>query len=265
MEIVEPQVYCIAETKLNEGGLENWLTDNHWQECLDHISGSDSEKLIELAGRRCYKSFKIDGEKSNPNITKIRKNSEQYILNILKSGHGSVCEHASSTWAMENISRTTTHEIVRHKSGTAVSQESLRFCRIDKLAFWIPPEIEENAEAKELFIQTLLNLEESQKRLVSIFNINEIKNFGEKKKLTSSFRRIAPIGIATGIIMTFNMRALRWVIENRTTEHAEIEIRHVVNKIAEQAVLRWPMIFQDFKKQEVEYGPPVWTPQYHKV
>lgn len=265
MKKVEPQVYCIGEMSLNKGQLGQWLRNNKWEECLEHITGTPNEQLIEFAGRSCYKSFKVGGENSNPNISRKRENSEEYILNILKSFHGSVLEHGYSTWAIENCSRIVTHELVRHRAGTAFSQQSGRYIRIDDISYWLPPEIEDNDDARKVFEDTMKYLEERQIELAHIFDIDNMKSFAEKKKLTSAFRRIAPIGIATGIVVSFNMRALRWVIENRTSEHAEIEIRIVFNKIAEIALKRWPMIFQDFERQETEDGPPVWVPKYRKV
>lgn len=265
MQKVEPKVYCIAETRFNDSYLHEWLYENQWSECLSRLSGTEAERLIELAARSCYRSFKVGGENSNPNITKVRGDSKEYIGNILKQLHGSVLEHSSSTWAFENVSRIMTHEAVRHRSGTAMSQESGRYIRIDKLNYWIPPEIEANPEAKSLYEETMQYLEDKQKELAQIYDIDNIKDFSTKKKLTSAFRRIAPEGMGTGIIMTFNMRALRWVIENRTSEHAETEIRLVFNKVAEIATKRWPYIFQDFKNVDTNDGLFHWIPENHKV
>lgn len=265
MKRVIPSVYLIAESKINHDNLLCWMVENEWEECLEHVQGTELEKVIELSARRCYKSFKSEGENSNPNIVQIRKDSEKYFGNILSSGHGSVCEHGMSTWAFENVSRIYTHEVIRHRSGTAISQESLRFVRINNMKYWIPPEIESNEKALKVFEDTMKYLEDRQLELAKIFDIDNCKNFAEKKKLTSAFRRIAPEGMATGLVMSFNMRELRWVIENRTTEHAEVEIRLVFNKVAEIAVKRWPMIFQDFTKKDTGDGLFQWIPENRKI
>lgn len=265
MQKVKPSVYLIAETSINHDQILSWLGDNYWEPCLEHVQGSHIEKLTELSARRCYKSYKSGGENSNPNITQIRKDSDKYFENILSSGHGSVMEHGVSTWAFENVSRVFCHEVVRHRAGTAISQESLRFCRINDIHYWLPPEIESNPEATNIFEETIQFLEDKQNQLAKLFDIDNCKNFAEKKKLTSAFRRIAPEGIATGIVISFNMRALRWVIENRTTEHAETEIRLVFNMVAEIAKERWPMIFQDFSKIDTGDGLFKWVPENRKV
>jgi len=263
MKIVEPKVYLLAEMKLNlMAGIGNWLNDLDGMECLSHCEGSDSERLIELAARRCYKSFKPG---LNPNVTKIRKESALYHENILKSRHGSVLEHASSTWAFECVSRVFTHELVRHRQGTAFSQESLRYVRLTDLGFMLPKSIKENSEASKIFEETIVSLEKAQASLAKLFDIdNSSMNFETKKILTSAFRRIAPDGLATGIVCTMNMRALRWLIEHRTSRHAEEEIRIVFDKVADIAVDRWPMIFQDFKGEEYN-GIREWVPTHSKV
>lgn len=241
----QPRVYLIAETKVEAPGVSSWLNDLGGSAVLGHITGSDSECLTELAGRRCYKSFDIG---LNPNITKVRKDSEEYHRNILGSRHGSVLEHASCTWAFESVSRVFTHELVRNRVGNAFSQESLRYVRLsDGIPFWVPPEIAASQEACELFEYAVAEMEGWQQELSRIFSIDDMTDFAAKKKLTSAFRRIAPDGLATGIVFSTNMRSLRWIIEQRTSRHAEYEIRVVFNAVAKIAVDGWPMIFQDFE------------------
>jgi thymidylate synthase (FAD) len=276
MKFVQPKAYKIAETKLIDDGVLAWLTDLGGEECLAHVSGSDGEKLIELAGRRCYKSYK---EGLNPNVTKIRKDSDVYHENVLKSGHGSVDEHSSVTFAFENVSRVFTHELVRHRAGTAMSQESLRFVRLDKLSFWMPKIFKEAAEksnnprvrseawneAEMLIKKTLTELEEVQRKLAELYDIENIKDFDMKKKLTSAFRRLAPDGLGTGIVFTFNHRALRHVIEKRTSRHAEEELRLVFGQVAEIVMKDYPFIYGDFEKIDTGDGLFEYIPKYMKV
>jgi thymidylate synthase (FAD) len=90
-------------------------------------------------------------------------------------------------------------------------------------------------------------------------------DFEQKKKLTSAFRRVAPEGLATGIVMTFNIRSLRWIIEQRTAPWAEEEIRIVFNIVAKDAMARWPMVFQDFKEVDTEDGLLWYQPGNSKI
>ena len=124
---VTPKVYLLAETKLHAGGVNDWLEELDGLEVVDHLTGTDPESLIELAARRCYKSFRPG---LNPNVTKVRENSREYHKHILSSRHGRVLEHATCTFAFEYVSRVFTHELVRNCVGTTYAQESLRYVRL---------------------------------------------------------------------------------------------------------------------------------------
>jgi len=261
MQFTEPRVFLIAATKLRAKEVVKWLDGIGGLKCLDTISGEDGERLIELAARRCYKSFDVG---LNPNITKVRTDSAEYHGNIAKQRHGSVMAHATASFAFEGISRVFTHELVRNSTGNAFSQESLRYVRLENIAFWIPPEIATDEAATAKFVEVVEYLEKAQKWLADHFKIAEMSNFDKKKKLTSCFRRIAPIGLATGIVATFNMRSLRWIIEQRTSRHAETEIRIAFNHVADIAMIEWPYLFQDFKSEVVD-GIKEWQPEYSKV
>lgn len=260
----QPRVYLIAYTQVDNAAIHEWLASLGGEQCMSHVAGSAAEQLVELSGRRCYKSFDVG---LNPNVTTIRKDSEKYHANILESGHGSVLEHATSTWAIEGVSRVFTHELVRNRAGNAFSQESLRYVRLsDAIPFWIPPEIAANADAKAVFERAISKMEDWQRELAGIFGIDDMKDFGLKKKLTSAFRRIAPDGLATGIVFTANMRSLRFVVEQRTSRHAEYEIRKVFNDVARIASERWPMLFQDFSQIDTGDGDvKEWVPKCRKV
>jgi thymidylate synthase (FAD) len=244
---VTPKVYLIADPN-DTGQLEQFLTDNHiaWR---PDPKVSFTENVMELAGRLCYESWETDeGTFSNLNLTKIRTGNQEYIGNIIKQGHGSVLEHGGPlTYIFNNVSRCFTHELVRHRVGTAYSQTSGRYVRYDDLKFWIPPCISENSEAKEIFVKTINAIEHAQKRLAAIYDINN-RSFAEKKALTSAFRRIAPNGLANNIMFSTNHRNMRHVITMRANSHAEEEIRLIFSEIAEDLLQRFPSIYQDLKQ-----------------
>ncbi|MFA7219155.1 MAG: FAD-dependent thymidylate synthase [Synergistaceae bacterium] len=264
---VEPKVYKIAETKLDNDSVTAWLQDLGGEECLAHVTGSDREKLIELCGRRCYKSYK---EGLNPNVSRVRKDSESYHENIKKQRHGSVMEHASITFAFENVSRVVTHELVRHRAGAAYSQESLRYVRLTDINMYFPQIFsefgqEKEDEARRLAKRAMEEAEKTQKDFMDIFKDEMESDFDVKKKLTSSFRRFAPIGLATGIIATFNFRALRHIIEMRTSRHAEEEIRLVVDQMVEFLVKDDNFSFGDYVGEDTGDGFIEYTTPYIKV
>lgn len=295
MREVSPKIFFLGEPKMHRGtdddpGVTQWLRHIGGEEaleCMSHIEGADIERLIELLARRCYKSY---APGLNPNVTKIRKNSEQYHSNILDHGHGSVIAHGDVTYAFEDVSRVFTHEIVRNSIGNERSQESLRYVRLTDISFWIPPIIadekrttvdhtsEELAEmgvddvwgqrsltAHDIFRQVVEKCEWAQKALARLYDIENVKDFEVKKKLTSAFRRVAPLGLATGIGISFGLRSLRWVIEQRTSRHTEEELRIVFGMVAEDAMRRWPMVFQDFKKVDTGDGLFEYVPENSKI
>ncbi len=297
MTEVSPKIFFLGEPKMHRGtsedpGVEQWLRHIGGDEAfgvMEHVDGSDIEQLIELLARRCYKSY---APGLNPNVTKIRKNSEEYHGNIAKSRHGSVTAHGHVTYAFEDVSRVFTHEIVRNSIGNERSQESLRYVRLTNISFWIPPIISKEVEKKafsappkmfddrpfslkafdlpemlpsDIFKHVIETCEWAQSALASYYNIDEMKDFETKKRLTSAFRRVAPMGLATGIGVSFGLRSLRWVIEQRTSRWAEEELRIVFGMVAEDAMRRWPMMFQDFKKVDTDDGLFEYVPEFSKI
>src|SRR2546426_5807383 len=129
--LLQPRVIKIAETRVDTRAIRS-VTEQYGKVAVEWFRShprkwtSDSEELIEIAGRVCYRSF---GVGLNPNITQIRSKSRDYFRNVIQKGDGSILEHASITFALMWVSRVLTHELVRHRVGTAFSQESLRFVR----------------------------------------------------------------------------------------------------------------------------------------
>jgi thymidylate synthase (FAD) len=264
MEFVEPEVYLIAESKVNLDQLGRMLTSvgqetaTSWFTRTQEASKSDGELLTEVAGRICYKSF---GVGLNPNVTKIRESSRDYIDNTLAKGDGSIFEHASCTFAFLNVSRVFTHELVRHRVGVAISQESLRYVRPTHIRFWLPPEFQDKkTEVKSVLEQIEANYHE----LESSYGWDKL-NFDVKKRITSALRRIMPDGMATSIVWTANHRTIRHVITMRTAESAEVEIRFVFDKVARLMKEKFPLIYRDFEYTELDDKTRSWHPKYNKV
>ncbi len=207
-------------------------------------------------GRLCYRSFEPG---MNPNVTRVRQGNAAYLRNIINVGHGSVVEHPVLNFIFADVSRVVTHELVRHRAGTAMSQESLRFVRLDTLSAYVPLCIEENETGMTLFAKTFEQLEEVQKTLAEIYAIDDERQFAVKKKLTSAFRRMAPIGLATTIGWSCNFRTLRHVLENRTDPHAEEEIRYLFGEVFALVRDRYPNLLGDYEVEEVDGLPWVKT------
>ncbi len=260
MRLVTPTVFLVGETKVIDEGMQAYLEHlgvPEWQS----DAPTDPEKLIEVMGRLCYRSFEPG---LNLNVTKVRRENKEYLANILKVGHGSVIEHSVFNFIFADVSRVFTHELVRHRAGTAMSQESLRFVRLDNLGFWVPTVIKETPEAMEIMVKTVEQLEKLQRQLAEITNIDNAETFHKKKVLTSAFRRIAPDGLATTIGWSANARAVRHVIEMRTDPGAEEEIRLVFGAVAKIMIERYPNLFGDYEVEMVE-GLPWYKTKNKKV
>jgi len=247
MKRVTPRVFLIGESAANLIGIKDYLAHigaDDWRS----DAPTDSEYLMEFMGRLCYRSWKPG---MNPNVSKVRAENLDYLQNIVVTKHGSVLEHPVTHWVVADISRIGTHELVRHRAGCAYSQESLRFVRLTDLGLWLPPEAESQPWLAQLFEQKFKDLEELQKQMAERLGLDdEGKKFKEKKVLTSMMRRLAPDGLATTIGCTFNFRALRHIIEMRTAESAESEIRLVFDQVARIAKARWPNIMKDYERND---------------
>lgn len=177
----------------------------------------------------------------------------------------SVLEHASASFVFANVSRVFTHELVRHRAGVAISQESLRFVRLDDLGLWAPTVIREDEHAMSIFARTFRELEQLQKELALHFKLDEPGvQFDLKKEVTSAMRRIAPDGLATTIGWTANFRTIRHVVAMRTNRSAEEEIRLVFGDVARLCQEKFPNFFLDMKSEKIN-GYDEFTFEHKKV
>jgi thymidylate synthase (FAD) len=259
MRETKPSVHLIARPSIDVEGMRGYLAEVGGEPWLERRLAEDSgaaELLVEFSGRLCYRSW---APGLNPNVTKIRERQDEYFRNLLSSLHGSVLEHASYSFAFHNVSRVFTHELVRHRAGSAFSQESLRYVRLKDIGFRVPEVLE---PVRDQVIELVEQLEEFQVAAAERLGLDEEGvPFHVKKEATSALRRLAPIGLSTDIVWTANIRTLRHVIEMRTAPGAEEELRSVFNEVAEIMCREAPDLFQDFTRGD----DGTWTPEYRKV
>ena len=248
MRKVTPRVFLLAATQLNFCGLAAYLAsigDPDWT-CHPDLN-EHPDILAEFAGRLCYRSWQpwdpTKSQGTNQNVTKVRQGNDNYIKHVLESKHGSIFEHASITFIIQNCSRVFTHELVRHRAGCAYSQESLRYVRLNELNFWFPSDIACDSKLCAVFERVISVIEQAQSEMWDLIGTQE--SFAIKKRLTSALRRIAPMGLATNIVFTANIRALRHIIEMRTSLAAEEEIRMIMLDVAKLCLHYAPNSFQD--------------------
>ena len=262
MHPTSPTVHLIARPSLDLEGMRSYLADvggESWLDSrLEETSGAPNpgQLLVEFGGRACYRSWEPG---LNPNVTRIRTDQREYFLNLLRSAHGSVLEHASYSFALRDVSRVATHEIVRHRAGSAFSQESLRYVRLADIGFRVPPALE---PVRDQVVSIVEQLEEFQVSAAQTLGVDDDGvPFHVKKEVTSALRRLAPIGLSTDIIWTANIRTLRHVIEMRTAEGAEEELRLIFDQVARVMLDEAPDLFQDFTRSD----DGSWLPEYRKV
>ena len=247
--LVHPKAFLIAETKVDYAamdhallhlGVDGWASDG----------GTDADVLTEFAGKSCYMSF---DKNLNLNLTKVggRPNSAYIQDGIIGNKHGSVLEHSTVTFFLTNVSRVVTHELVRHRAGTAFSQTSGRYVRSNDVDMYLPNELVGCSEAVAVYQRAVRQMEENLAELVEVTGIEEMTNFDLKKRLTSAFRRIIGNGQANHLVMTANHRAWRHVIEMRTSVHAEEEIRETMGDVARQLKDKFPTIYGDMNLNNV--------------
>jgi thymidylate synthase (FAD) len=262
-EIICPSVFLIARPSIDVEGMRGYLEDVGGASWLERRLGesegsllNDGEMLVEFGGRVCYRSWEPG---LNPNVTRVRTDRHAYFANILSCGHGSVLEHANYSFAFRHVSRVFTHELVRHRAGSAFSQESLRYVRLTEIGFRVPPALE---PIRDQVLSIVEQLEDFQISAADALGLDDDGvPFHVKKEITSALRRLAPTGLSTDILWTANVRTLRHVIEMRTAEGAEEELRLVFDKVAQTMVEEAPELFQDFTRQD----DGSWVPEHRKV
>ena len=248
-QLVNPRAFLIAETKVDYAamdhallslGVDGWASDG----------GTDADVLTEFAGKSCYMSF---DKNLNLNLSKVggRPNSAYIQDGIIGNKHGSVLEHSTVTFFLTNVSRVVTHELVRHRAGTAFSQTSGRYVRSNDVDMYLPDELKMYPEAVRIYERAVREMEENLAELVQVTHIEEMQDFAMKKRLTSAFRRIVGNGQANHLVMTANHRAWRHIIEMRTSVHAEEEIRVIMGDVAQQLKDKFPTLYGDMSLNNV--------------
>jgi thymidylate synthase (FAD) len=219
---------------------------------------TDGERLAEFAGRVCYMS------QHNP----ARRSTREYLDNIKKQGHGSVLEHANYTLLLEGVSRSLTHELVRHRAGFAYSQLSQRYVDESDASFVIPPAVigDDALEA-----QWRDQIEQAQRAYVALVE-KLMERYGwvadrvhRRKMAREAARAVLPNATETKIVVTANARAWRTMLELRAGEGAELEIRRVAVAILRLLQCEAAGFFSDFEIYDAEDRREAARVIYHKV
>ncbi len=252
----EPLVYLVGKQTLATGELDRFLQDHGvaWQTDTE-VAG---EHLIEAAGRVCYMSF----AKPRPG------GNAAYVHHLLEVGHGSVLEHAVWNLLIAGVSRSFTHELVRHRAGFGYSQLSQRYVD-ESVAEYVEPDIiAEDPELHRLWLDAVARTHRAYVELATKLQEkfrDEPDRTLRRKLARQAARSVLPNATETKIFVTANARALRHFIEMRANRHAEPEIRKVAVAILRIMQREAPNLFGDYELHALPDGTSEATTPHRKV
>lgn len=212
----------------------------------------DGEKLIASAAKLCYSSIGVSEIEDNLDPDKV----ESFLSMLMNLGHESPIEHISFTFAVEGVSRTLTHQLVRHRIAS-YSQQSQRYVKLDQFEYIIPPNIAKNKEAKELFEKAMKEDQENYNKLTDLlFNEHynkyialglkekDAKSKAEKEAIEDA-RYVFPNACESKIVFTMNARALLNFFTLRTCNRAQWEIREMAILMLKEVKKIYPILFKN--------------------
>lgn len=209
--------------------------------------------LVEFAGRACYQSW----SKPNPRTA----TNASYLRHIIDVGHFSVLEHASVSFYVTGISRSCTHELIRHRH-FSYSQLSQRFVPEHDSQVVVPPGMEDDPELLEI-VKAAADASRSTytellARLEAKF-ADQPNAVLRRKQARQAARAVLPNATETRIVVTGNYRAWRHFIAMRASEHADVEIRRLAIECLRQLIEHAPQVFSDFEIAMLADGTEVAT------
>lgn len=234
------------------------------------------EQNIVRGARLCYSSASIEELKDK--VTP--EDAEKFLKMILEIGHGSILEHSSITFGIEGVSRSLTHQLVRHRVGSSYSQKSQRYVSEGQFEYIIPKPIakyddlkadyikcmerlqeEYNAitlgllieQIKEQFesgyenekLQEAINILEDRQEIVQLLKQTDRKLYSKLEKLAiENARYVLPNACETKIQVTMNVRALFNFFKERLCDRAQEEIRDMAFEMWKACMEISPTIFK---------------------
>jgi thymidylate synthase (FAD) len=266
-----PGVVMLARPQTNVAGLAGFLEGFDPQLGFpayvdDPTPLPESSQLCKIAGQVCYASF---GPRRTTN-----ENAATYFERLTSAGHGSVLEHASFSFLLYGISRSVTHELVRHRAGVGFSQISQRFVSGSVLRFVERPEYQDDEELHGLFEERADRAAAEYGRLAD--RLLERQEGGDsmltadyktdaRKKVQQTARSLLPNETEAPMVFTGNVRALRHIVEMRADAHAESEIRNLAVRIFLCLVTADPILFGDYEIGTLPDGTFTVTTEHRKA
>jgi thymidylate synthase (FAD) len=256
----EPTVYIIGRQTVDDAAVQAFLASNEASWETDTEVGA--ELLAEMGGRVCYMAF---GSKQG------RKHNDEYIANILAQRHGSVLEHAVWSLLITGVSRSLTHELIRHRAGWAYSQLSQRYVDEADTDFVEPDVIAGDPELHDFWLDAIGQAHQAYITLANVLverlktTQPDLKGTERRKAARQAARSVLPNATETKIFVTANARALRHFIELRGSEYAEPEIRKLAVALLHIMQLEAPNMFGDITLKLLPDGSQVTSTSNSKV
>jgi thymidylate synthase (FAD) len=252
--VSEPRIYLVGRQVVDPATVERFLADHAvtWQ--TDTEVGA--EALAEMAGRVCYMSY-----------GKGRKTNREFLEHIVNVGHGSVLEHAVWSFLITGVSRSLTHELIRHRH-FSYSQLSQRYVDESDSEFVEPDVIAGDPELHRAWCDAVNAARAAYDRLVAGLErhyASEPDKTLRRKLARQAARSVLPNATETRIFVTGNARAMRHFIEMRGSEHADVEIRKVAVAMLEILRKESPSLFGDYTLVTLPDGSTATHTEHPKV
>ena len=202
----------------------------------------EPEKVVAAAAKMCYS--KSGPEDIMNNLTD--ENTEKFLNRLISMGHESPIEHITFTFGVEGVSRSLLAQLTRHRLAS-YSVKSQRYVEENHFSYVVPPEIENNAKAAEIYKNTMDNILNSYNELTEILYDVHKNNMDEKsarKKAIEDARFVLPNACETKLVMTFNARSLMNFFSERCCDRAQWEIRELADQMLKIVKNIAPTIFQ---------------------
>ena len=260
-----PKVYLVSKPSVDWDQIAQFLEDEGVPPIPDSIRAGEDESvaIAEVSARMCYMSY-----------GKGRKDIADFINNLLNFKDGSVFEHINYGFIFTGVSRSLTHELVRHRAGFAFSQRSQRYVDESDSRFVIPPALVNgnggSDHANSILTGALEKASEAYNELVDALGEALPRETFEsatdhRKAIRQAARSVLPNATETKIFVTANVRAWRHFLEMRSSSFADTEIRNVAITVLEILQKEAPLLFGDFTFDTMPDGTRIASPKYSKV
>jgi thymidylate synthase (FAD) len=240
-----PKIFLLAKPAFDVDVFLTFLSSEavNWRRTQD---ATEAEEIVEAAGRICYMSF---GPAQSP------RNNREYIQNLIQMGHESVLEHVSWTILMTGVSRSFTHQLVRHRIGFAFSQLSQQYHDEKDATFVMPPGLENVPGAIDIWEQAIKTAMQAYSSIVNSLGDSSVDRDLNKKEalraVRSAARSVLPNATETKIIVTANGRAIRHLLKTRGAIPGDIEMRRVMTELFQTLQPDAPSLFFDCEIQNL--------------